>query len=197
MITNDVDPRATIGEGTKVWHLAQVRENAELGRDCVVGRSAYIGPGVRIGDNCKIQNLALVYDPAVLEDGVFIGPAAVLTNDQYPRAVAPDGSLRGPDDWEIVGVTVRRGAAIGARAVCVAPVTIGAWALVAAGSTVIHDVPDFALVAGSPARRVGWVGRFGVPLHSEDGVTWKCPKTGALYRQEEGVLTELTEEETA
>ncbi len=185
---NDVDPRAIVGQGTRIWHLSQVREGASLGDNCVVGRGAYIGPGVVIGDNCKVQNLALVYDPAVLEDGVFIGPAVVLTNDQYPRAVAPDGTLRGPDDWEIVGVTVRRGASIGARSVCVAPVTIGAWALVAAGSTVIHDVPDYALVAGAPARRIGWVGRFGVPLASDDGVTWRCPKTGETYREQDGLL---------
>ena len=186
---NDVDPRASIGEGTKVWHDAQVREGAHLGTNCVVGRAAYIGPGVQIGNKCKIQNLALVYDPAVLEDGVFIGPAAILTNDQYPRAIKPEGELRGPDEWEIVGVTVRHGASIGARSVCVAPVTIGQWALVAAGSTVIKDVPDYALVAGTPARRIGWVGRFGVPLTTDDGVTWRCPKTDETYREQDGLLT--------
>lgn len=191
---NDIDPGAVVGEGTKVWHFAQIREDARLGRNCVVGRSAYIGPGVEIGDKCKIQNLALVYDPAVLEDGVFIGPAAVLTNDQYPRAISPDGELRGADDWDLVGVTVRRGASIGARAVCVAPVTIGAWALVAAGSTVIHDVPDFALVAGTPARRIGWVGRYGVPLTTDDSAMWTCPKTGEIYREQDGLLTYEGEE---
>ena len=191
---NDVDPGAVVGEGTKIWHLAQVREGARLGQHCVVGRAAYIGPGVRIGDNCKIQNLALVYDPAVLEDGVFIGPAVVLTNDQYPRAISPDGVLRSSDDWDIVGVTVRHGASIGARSVCVAPVTIGSWALVAAGSTVIRDVPDYALVAGTPADRVGWVGRFGVPLTTEDGVTWHCPKTGETYREQDGLLTYVRKE---
>jgi acetyltransferase-like isoleucine patch superfamily enzyme len=191
---NDVDPGAGIGEGTKIWHLAQVREGAHLGRNCVVGRGAYIGPGVQIGDNCKIQNLALVYDPAVLEDGVFIGPAVVLTNDQYPRAISPEGDLRVADDWDLVGVTVRKGASIGARSVCVAPVTIGAWALVAAGSTVIRDVPDYALVAGSPARRIGWVGRFGVPLTTQDGVTWTCPRTGEAYREQDGLLTYMGEE---
>jgi acetyltransferase-like isoleucine patch superfamily enzyme len=185
---NDVDPSAIVGVNTRIWHHAQVREGARLGDNCIIGRGAYIGPGVRIGDNCKVQNLALVYDPAVLEDGVFIGPAVVLTNDQYPRAVAPDGALRGPDDWEIVGVTVRTGASIGARAVCVAPVSIGAWALVGAGSTVVHDVPDFALVAGAPARRIGWVGRFGVPLVTDDGRTWRCPKTGEMYREQDGLL---------
>lgn len=152
---------ATIGAGSSVWDLAQIREEAVLGDNCVVGRGAYIGIGVRMGDNCKIQNYALVYEPAHLGDGVFIGPAVVLTNDTYPRAVNPDGSLKLASDWEAVGVTIGDGAAIGARSVCVAPVTIGAWALVAAGSVVTHDVPPYALVAGAPARQIGWVDRTG------------------------------------
>jgi acetyltransferase-like isoleucine patch superfamily enzyme len=189
-IINDVEPGAAVGQGTKVWHYAQIREGAALGKDCVIGRGAYVGPGVRIGDNCKIQNYALVYDPAVIEDGVFIGPAVVLTNDRYPRAVSPDGALRGADDWDPVGVTIHHGASVGARSVCVAPVTIGAWALVAAGSTVIRDVPAFALVAGSPAKQVGWVGKQGVPLEDLDDGLWRCPASGDRYREIEGALVE-------
>jgi UDP-2-acetamido-3-amino-2,3-dideoxy-glucuronate N-acetyltransferase len=182
----DVDERAELGDGTSVWHLAQVREHAVLGRNCIVGRGAYVGTGVRMGDNCKLQNHALVYEPAVLEDGVFVGPAVVFTNDHYPRAISPDGTLKRGDDWEAVGVTARQGASIGARAVCVAPVTIGRWALVAAGSVVVKDVPDFALVAGVPARRVRWVGRAGVPLEADpdrgEG-SWRCPRTGERYTE--------------
>ena len=188
---SDVDPRAQIGDGSKIWHNAQVREHAQIGRSCVIGRGAYVGPGVQIGDNCNIQNYALVYDPAVVESGVFIGPAVVLTNDRFPRAVTPAGHQRGADDWEQVCVTVRTGASIGARSVCVAPVTIGAWALVAAGSTVIRDVPDYALVAGSPARRIGWVGRYGVPLEQIDDTTWRCPQTASLYSETNGTLQEM------
>src|SRR5690349_11586430 len=120
----EVSPAASVGDGTLVWHLVQVREDAVVGRNCVLGRGAYIGPGVRLGDNCKVQNYALVYEPAVVEDGVFIGPAVVLTNDEYPRAVTPDGDLKSADDWHAVAVHIKEGAAIGARSVCVAPVTI-------------------------------------------------------------------------
>jgi acetyltransferase-like isoleucine patch superfamily enzyme len=186
----DVDERASLGEGTAVWHLAQVREEAVVGAECVIGRGAYIGPGVRMGDRCKVQNYALVYEPAELEDGVFVGPAAVFTNDHFPRAVDPDGSLKTAGDWDPVGVTVRSGASIGARAVCVAPVTVGRWAMVAAGSVVVKDVPDFALVAGVPARFVRWVGRAGVPLEDDGPGHWRCPRTGATYTEVGGVLTE-------
>lgn len=185
----DISPGASIGPGSAVWHLAQVREDAVLGAGCVIGRGAYIGSGVVLGDNCKVQNYALVYEPAVLGNGVFIGPAVVLTNDTYPRAINPDGSLKSAHDWEPVGVTIREGAAIGARAVCVAPVTIGRWATVAAGAVVTKDVPDHALVAGVPARRIGWVGRAGVPL-VQDGTAWRCPDTGASYEITNDVMRE-------
>lgn len=195
----DVSPDASIGDGTSIWHLAQVREKAVLGSNCIVGRGAYVGPGVVMGDNCKLQNHALVYEPAVLEDGVFVGPAVVFTNDHYPRAITPDGRLKRGDDWHAVGVTVRTGAAIGARSVCVAPVTIGRWALVAAGSVVTKDVPDFALVAGVPARRIRWVGHAGVPLEPAGEGLWRCPETGRTYAEHasadgETTLTEVTEQ---
>ncbi len=160
----------------------------------MVGRGAYIGSGVRVGNHCKIQNYALVYEPAELGDGVFIGPAAVLTNDQYPRAINRDGSPKSAKDWKAVGVTIHEGAAIGARSVCVAPVTVGRWALVAAGSVVTRDVPDFAIVAGNPARQRGWVGRAGVPLEAVDSSTWKCPQSGEEYTQLPDGTLALTEE---
>ncbi len=188
----DVDERAEIGAGTLIWHLAQIREGARLGRNCVVGRGAYVGAGVRIGDNSKLQNHALVYEPAELGHGVFIGPAAVLTNDEYPRAVSPDGSLKSAHDWTAVGVVIGDGAAIGARAVCVAPVRIGRWALVAAGAVVTKDVPDFALMVGVPARRIGWVGRAGVPLEATGDGQFVCPRTAATYEEKDGRLIELS-----
>jgi UDP-2-acetamido-3-amino-2,3-dideoxy-glucuronate N-acetyltransferase len=184
----DVDARAVLGPGTRVWHLAQVREDAVVGAECTIGRGAYLGPGVRLGDRCKVQNHALLYEPAVLEDGVFVGPAVVLTNDVLPRAVNLDGSLKTGEDWHAVGVTVRQGASVGARAVCVAPVAIGRWALVAAGAVVTRDVPDFALVVGVPARRVAWVGRSGERLQPLAPGRWRCPATGELYVESDGAL---------
>jgi UDP-2-acetamido-3-amino-2,3-dideoxy-glucuronate N-acetyltransferase len=184
----DLDDGVVLGAGTRIWHLAQVRAGARLGADCNIGRGAYIGPGVVLGDACKVQNYALVYEPAVVGDGVFIGPAVVFTNDEFPRAVNPDGSLKSADDWHAVGVTVGRGASIGARAVCVAPVRIGEWALVAAGAVVTKDVPAHALVAGVPAKRIGWVGRVGRPLAATADGTWRCPETGERYAEHAGTL---------
>lgn len=187
--TADVADDAQIGDGTTIWHLAQVREAATIGKGCIVSRGVYVGAGVRIGDHCKLQNHALVYEPAVLEDGVFIGPAVVLTNDQYPRSITPDGALKRGKDWDAVGVHVGHGASIGARAVCVAPVRIGAWSLVAAGSVVVDDVLPFGLVAGVPAKRIGWVGRAGAPLEPDGGVRWRCPRTDEIYTERDGTLT--------
>ena len=185
----DVADTVELGEGTRVWHLAQVREGAKIGADCNIGRGVYIGPEVVLGNACKIQNYALVYEPARLGNGVFIGPAAVLTNDEYPRAVNGDLTLKSADDWHAVGVTIGDGASIGARAVCIAPVTVGEWALVAAGAVVTKDVPAHALVVGVPARRIGWVGKVGRPLE-RDGDVWVCPESGERYVEADGILTQ-------
>ena len=185
-----VDEGAQIGSGSRVWHFVHVCGGARVGRNVSMGQNVFVGNKVTIGDNCKIQNHALIYEPAVLGDGVFIGPAVVLTNDTYPRAINPDGSLKSATDWDPVGVTIGRGASIGARATCVAPVTVGDWATVAAGAVVVKDVPPHALVAGVPARRIGWVGKAGVPLSDEGSGRWVCPVTGESYIERNGLLEE-------
>lgn len=166
-----------------MWHFAQVREDAVLGRQCVIGRGAYIGAGVTLGACCKVQNYALIYEPATLGDGVFVGPAVVLTNDLFPRAVNADMSPKSAADWQPVGVRIDEGASIGARSVCIAPVTVGRWAVVGAGSVVTRDVPPFALMVGVPARRVGWVGYHGQPLTPVNPTEFRCPVDGLLFMQ--------------
>lgn len=188
----DVADSAQLGPGTRIWHLAQVEPRAVLGRRCVVGRGAYVGPGVVIGDYVKIQNYALVYAPAELESGVFVGPAVVLTNDLHPRAVDVHGQPKTVDEWSPARVLVREGASLGARAVCVAPVTIGRWAMVGAGAVVVADVPDFALVVGVPARQVGWVGRAGMRLRRHGEAEWRCERTGECFVERGGRLHELS-----
>jgi UDP-2-acetamido-3-amino-2,3-dideoxy-glucuronate N-acetyltransferase len=185
-----VEDGARIGAGAQVWDQTVVRAGAQVGAGTILGRGVYVGPGARLGERCKVQNQALVYEPAVIGDGVFIGPAVVLTNDTYPRAVTPDGRRKGAEDWEPVGVTIEEGAAVGARAVCVAPVRIGRWASVGAGSVVTRDVPDYALVVGTPARQIGWVGRSGVPLVSDNRDRWICPVAGEVYVEIDGRLEE-------
>lgn len=190
-----IDPDATvaedaeIGEGTMVWGFAQVRDGARLGKECIVGRGAFVDTGVVLGDRCKVQNNALLYAPATLEDGVFIGPAVILTNDLRPRSISPDGQLKRGSDWAAAGVTIRHGAAIGAGAVVVAGVTVGRWAMAAAGATVAKDVPDHALVAGVPARQLGWVCACGgrLDVDPEDG-RWTCREDGTVHRLTDGTM---------
>lgn len=185
----DVEDDVGLGNGTTVWHLAQVRRGADIGADCVVGRGAYIDIGVVIGQACKIQNYALIYAPASLGRGVFVGPAAVLTNDVYPRAIQPNGQPKNTQDWRPQGVTVEGGASIGANATVLAGVVIGAWATVAAGAVITSSVPAYAMMAGCPARRIGWVGPAGVPLQAhEDG--WRCPVEGRHFSEVDQTLEE-------
>lgn len=188
----NVSVKANVHETASVWHLSQIREGAVIARDVVIGRGVYVGPGVAIGENCKIQNYALIYEPAVIHPGVFIGPGATLTNDRVPRAVTVDGHVKTASHWHPVGVIVLEGASIGANATCVAPLRIGRWAMVAAGSVVTRDVQDFELVAGVPARHIGWVGKSGDRL-VQDETGWFCAITGERFRLVSDSMVELAD----
>jgi acetyltransferase-like isoleucine patch superfamily enzyme len=164
----EVSKEADIGDGTMIWRNVQVREKAKIGKKCILGQGTYVEYGVVIGDNVKIQNNSSLYNGLELEDGVFVGPHVVFTNDKVPRAVNPDGSLKSADDWIVGKTLVRTGAALGACAVVVTGVTIGRWAMVGSGSVVTKDVPDHALVAGNPARVIGWVSAKGTRTKSQE-----------------------------
>ena len=179
--TAEVSPQANIGPGTRIWHQAQVRERATLGENCIVGKGAYIDFDVSIGSNVKIQNGVYVYHGATVEDGVFLGPGVILTNDKLPRAINPDGSLKGDADWEVSPTLIKKGAAIGAGSVILPGVTVGEFALIGAGSVVTRDVPDHGLVYGNPARLHGYACCCGQALsHVEDDI-WHCAACDEHY----------------
>lgn len=186
-----IEPGAHLGADVVVWDGARVRSGATVGAGTSIGRNAFVDAGVRIGSNCKLQNNCLVYAPATIGDGVFIGPAAILTNDRHPRAVTADGAPIDADGWHPRPVTVRDGASIGAGAVLVAGVTIGRWAMVAAGSTVARTVAAHELVGGVPAQRLGWVGRAGVRL-VESADRWRCPASSDEYVRDADGLALVT-----
>jgi acetyltransferase-like isoleucine patch superfamily enzyme len=174
-----VAPDARIGEGTRIWHHAQVREGARIGRECNVGKGVYVGAGVVIGDRCKIENNASLFEGLVIEEGVFVGPHVVFTNDQRPRAMNPDGSPQTASDWELGRSAVRRGASIGAGAIVLPGLEIGRYAMVGAGAVVTRDVPPQALVVGNPARRVAWIcvcGRERFEMAPAAGVELRCAR---------------------
>lgn len=157
--TATVDAKATIGEGTYVWNWSKVREQAVIGKDCIIGQCTYIDAQVVIGDGCKIQNGAQIYHGVVLADRVFVGPNVTFSNDKYPRAFDPD--------WKIVKTNVEEGATIGAGAVIVCGVNLGRYCMVAAGTLVTKDVPAYGLVLGQPARLVDYVDVKGMPIRHD------------------------------
>ena len=186
-----VAPNATLSAGVRIWHHAQVREGVTLGENVIIGKGAYIGPGVTVGSNSKIQNSALIYEPAQIGEGVFIGPGAILTNDRHPRAINPNLTQKSATDWEPVGVHIATGASIGAGAVVVAPVNLGEWSMIAAGSVVVRDVSAHALVAGNPAKQIGWVSKQGVRLIEESKDEFLCPVSKVRYHLHNSVLSEV------
>jgi acetyltransferase-like isoleucine patch superfamily enzyme len=183
--TADVSPKAHIGEGTSIWHHSQIREGATIGRECIIGKNVYVDFDVPIGNRVKIQNNCSVYHGATLQDGAFLGPHVVLTNDLYPRAINPDGTLKGNDDWEVGPICICYGAAVGAQAVILPGVTIGRFAMIGAGAVVTADVPAHGLVIGAPARLIGYVCACGRRLVAAAGGL-RCERCGAVYSDPPG-----------
>jgi len=172
-----VDPGATIGAGSKVWHWVHVCSGAVIGERCVLGQNVFVANRVKLGSNCKIQNNVSIYDGVTLEDDVFCGPSMVFTNVVNPRSEFVRKN-------EHLDTLVKRGASIGANATIVCGVTLGEYSFIAAGAVVTNNVLPFALMAGVPARQIGWMSRFGermeLPL-SAASAAWVCPRTGDEY----------------
>jgi acetyltransferase-like isoleucine patch superfamily enzyme len=172
----NVSDTALIGEGTKVWINVQIREHVEIGAECIISKDVYIDHAVKIGDRCKIQNSVSIYNGVTIQDEVFVGPNVAFTNDKVPRAFN--------SDWKITSTLVRKGASIGANATIVCGITIGQYAMIAAGSVVTKSVPSFALVMGNPARIVGYVCKCGYRLN-DLGHCKICDKRTDLHVVEE------------
>jgi UDP-2-acetamido-3-amino-2,3-dideoxy-glucuronate N-acetyltransferase len=166
-----VDDGAVVGEGTRIWHFTHVLSGARIGANCNIGQNVMIGPGVEVGDRCKIQNNVSLYPGVTLEEGVFCGPSCVFTNVINPRAMIERKT-------EFRGTRVGKGATIGANATIVCGYDLGAYCFIAAGAVVTKPVPAFALIAGNPGRRVGWMSRAGGRL-KDDLI---CPIDGSAYR---------------
>jgi UDP-2-acetamido-3-amino-2,3-dideoxy-glucuronate N-acetyltransferase len=180
-----VDEGAVLGADCRVWHFAHISAGARIGRSCSFGQNVFVANDVRIGDNVKIQNNVSVYDAVTLEDDVFCGPSMVFTNVYNPRsAVARKNEYR--------PTLVKRGATLGANSTIVCGTTIGRHAFIGAGAVVNRDVPEFALMVGVPARRVGWMSRYGERLTFSDGVA-TCPATGERYELHDGLCRLLDE----
>lgn len=177
-----IDDNVIIGRNSKIWHFCHIMSNTEIGERCIIGQNAVIGPDVRIGNGCKVQNNISIYKGVELEDEVFCGPSMVFTNVLNPRAFIEK-------KHEFRKTIVKKGATLGANSTIICGNTIGRYAMVAAGAVVTKDVPDYALVAGVPARRIGWVCKCGVTLNGFDKDNLAvCPDCSLRYIEENNKL---------
>lgn len=173
------DDGCVIGEGTRIWHFCHVMKGAVIGKKCSIGQNVNIASRAVLGDNCKVQNNVSIYDDVILEDDVFCGPSMVFTNVINPRAF-----VERKDEYR--KTLIKRGATIGANATVVCGNTIGAYSMIGAGSVVTHDIPDYALVFGVPARQKGWVCQCGVRLEFS-GDNAECAACGLGYKLVDGI----------
>ena len=171
-----ISSEAIIGKNTKIWYYSQIRENAKIGENCIIGKNVYIDHDVQIGNNVKIQNNCSIYYMTVIEDGVFIGPHVILTNDRNPRAVDISGKIKSASEWKAEKTTIKKGASIGAGSILLPGVTIGEFAMVGAGSVVTKNVDSYSLVFGNPAKHHGFVCKCGIRMESS-----KPGKKNMLY----------------
>ena len=181
-----VDEPVDIGEGTKIWHYSHVQKGAKLGMNCVIGQNVNIGPNVVIGNYCKIQNNVSVYEGVTLEDYVFCGPSMVFTNILNPRCKYPQA-----DSKFYIKTLVKEGSSIGANATIVCGITLGRHCFVGAGAVVTKDIPDFALVVGSPAKIIGWVSEAGTRLNFDEKGFASCEKSNKKYRLQNQKVIEV------
>ncbi|PIP88503.1 MAG: N-acetyltransferase [Bdellovibrionales bacterium CG12_big_fil_rev_8_21_14_0_65_38_15] len=181
--TSIIDEGAVIGDGTRIWHWVHVSAKAIIGKNCSLGQNVFIGNNVKIGNNCKIQNNVSVYDNVFLEDDVFCGPSMVFTNVYNPRS-----AIIRKDEYR--DTHVRQGVTIGANATIVCGVELGAYSFIAAGAVVNKNTKPFSLVAGVPAKQIGWMSKYGeqIKLPLEGFGEYVCPNTGECYVLENDLI---------
>ena len=183
--TTVIDQPCQIGEGTKIWHFSHVMAGAVIGSRCNLGQNVVVSPGVMLGDNVKVQNNVSIYTGVICEDDVFLGPSMVFTNVINPRS-----AIVRKDQYKTT--LVKKGASIGANATIICGNEIGAYALIGAGAVITKPVPDYALVAGNPARQIGWVSEYGHRLHFDNKRRALCPESGQEYQLQENQVSRLS-----
>lgn len=170
-----VNPNATVGDGTKIWHFSHIMNDSKIGNNCNIGQNVVISPKVEIGNNVRIQNNVSVYEGVIVEDDAFLGPSAVFTNVINPRSAVSR-------KHEYKRTLVKKGASIGANATIVCGVTLGDYCFIGAGAVVVKDVPAFALVVGNPAKHIGWMSEYGHRLHFDENNKATCSESGQEYK---------------
>jgi UDP-2-acetamido-3-amino-2,3-dideoxy-glucuronate N-acetyltransferase len=183
-----IDVTSKIGPGVTIWQNTQIREMVSIGKNTIIGSNCYIGPGVIIGENCKIQNSVLIYEPAIIGNFVFIGPGVIFTNDKKPRAYNNDFSPRLEGDWEKKGIVVKNNVSVGASSTCVAPVILGSFSLIGAGSLVLKSTLANSLNYGHPSKFVSWIDDFGDELATLSNGLLQSKNDGSTYSVVNGNL---------
>jgi UDP-2-acetamido-3-amino-2,3-dideoxy-glucuronate N-acetyltransferase len=179
-----IDEGCHIASGTKIWHFSHIMPDANIGKNCSLGQNVVVMPKVVLGDNCKVQNNVSIYEGVVCEDDVFLGPSMVFTNVYNPRS-----AVSRKDEYR--KTLVKQGASIGANATIVCGYNIGKYAFIGAGSVIVREVPDYALIVGNPGKQIGWMSEYGERLHFDASGRAKCPGSGEIYRLTDGKVVKL------